>query len=73
MTVAVARRLSSGALRSQLLPGRDGESLFGDSGVMLDSICAFGGDRACSSDCVNRRFFNGGYCNANNDCICNPI
>ncbi len=70
MTVAVARRLSAGALRSHLLPGRDEEPLFGDSGVMLDSICAFGGDQACSSQCVNNGHPSGGYCNANNDCVC---
>ena len=70
MTVAVARRLSAGALRSHLLSGRDEELLFGDSGVMLDSICAFGGDQACSSQCVNNGYPRGGYCDANNDCRC---
>jgi len=40
MTVAIAKRLSAGVLRSHLLPHRDEETLFGDSGVMLDSICA---------------------------------
>lgn len=71
MAVTVAKRLSAGALRSQLFSGSDDELLFGDSVVMLDSICAFGGNQACSSHCVNNGFPNGGYCDANNDCHCN--
>ena len=73
MTVAVARRLSAGALHSHLLSGHDEELLFGDSGVMLDSICAFGGDQACSSQCVNHGYFNDEHCNAYNNCVCNPF
>jgi hypothetical protein len=69
MAVAVARRLSAGALRSHLFPTGGEGSLFDGSGVMLDSICAFGGDRACSSNCANRGY-SGGYCNPNNDCVC---
>lgn len=70
MTVTVARRLSAGALRNQLFPSSDAEFMLGDNGVMLDSICAFGGNQACSSHCINIGFPNGGYCDSNNDCHC---
>lgn len=70
MAVTVAGRLSAGALHSQLFSHSDEELWFRDSGVMLDSICAYGGNQACSSHCVNMGFPHGGYCDANNDCHC---
>ncbi len=38
---------------------------------VMDSICSFGGNAACRTYCFFTQGSITGYCDANNDCICN--
>jgi hypothetical protein len=37
----------------------------------MDQVCSFGGNAACRTYCFFTQGSVTGYCDANNDCICN--
>jgi hypothetical protein len=39
---------------------------------LIGLVCQFGGDQACSVECVAKGYLHGGHCDSNQVCICNP-
>lgn len=47
-------------------------SRLGGPNPTVELVCQFGGDRACSVECIAKGYSHGGHCNSDQVCICNP-